>query len=58
MGQAKSISAADSAVVSFQVMISVEDLAGNAVFTDKLIPVYAFGTGFVSENVEIKSRRV
>jgi hypothetical protein len=55
VGQAKSISAADSAVVSFQVMISVEDPAGNAVFTDILIPVYAFGTGFVSENVEIRA---
>ena len=36
-------------------MISVEDMEGNAVFTDKLIPFYTFGTGFVSENVEIKA---
>jgi hypothetical protein len=42
-------------VVSYQIMISVEDMNGNAVITDKLIPLYVFGTGFVSENVEIKT---
>lgn len=36
-------------------MISVEDMAGNAVLTDKLIPLYTFGTSFVSENIEIKT---
>jgi hypothetical protein len=53
--QTKSSTASDSAIVSFQVMISVEDLAGNAVFTDKLIPLYTFGTGFVSENIKINA---
>ena len=45
----------DSATSSFQIMISVEDKEGNAVFTDKLIPLYTFGTGFVSENIEIEA---
>lgn len=36
-------------------MISVVDMQGNSVFTDKLIPLYTFGTDFVSENVEIKA---
>jgi hypothetical protein len=51
----KSGKGTDSAALSFQIMISVEDLAGNAVLTDKLIPLYGFGTGFVSENIEIKT---
>ena len=55
VSMAKSATVNDSGVVSFQIMISVEDLAGNAVFTDKLIPIYSFGTGFVSENLEIKT---
>lgn len=53
VSMAKSGTLNDSAAVSFQIMLSVEDMAGNAVFTDKLIPLYAFGTGFVSENVQI-----
>jgi len=54
LNQSKSGNANDSAQVSFQIMISVKDMDGNAVFTDKLIPLYPFGTSFVSENVEIK----
>ncbi len=54
-GNQDSKSVTDSGTISFQIMISVEDLVGNAVFTDKLIPLYVFGTGFVSENVEIKA---
>jgi hypothetical protein len=49
----KSDAAPDSGLLSFQIMISVEDMGGNAIFTDKLIPLYTFGTGYVSENVEI-----
>ncbi len=52
----KSIASPDTGItVSFQLMISVEDLAGNAIFTDKLVPLYTFGTGLVSENVQIKA---
>ena len=36
-------------------MISVADMKGNSVLTDKLIPLYTFGTGFVSEKIEIKT---
>jgi hypothetical protein len=43
----------DTALVSYQVMVSVEDTEGNPVLTDELIPVYIFGAGFVSEEVEL-----
>lgn len=46
---------ADSVVTSMHILVSVEDIAGNKVFTDKLIPLYSFGTGFLSENIEIRS---
>jgi hypothetical protein len=48
-------STADSTNASFHVLISVIDLDSNVVFTDKLIPLYIFGTGFVSESIEIKA---
>jgi hypothetical protein len=51
----KSATSPDSGIVSYQIMISVTDLQGNAVLTDKLIPLYTFGTDYVSENVEIKT---
>jgi hypothetical protein len=54
VNQVKASPTSDSAIVSFQILISVEDMDGNAVFIDKLIPIYAFGTSFVSENIEIK----
>lgn len=54
-GFAKSALSDDSAQVSYQILFSVEDVEGNPVFTDKLIPLYQFGTGFVSENIEIES---
>jgi hypothetical protein len=53
--QAKSATIADTALLSFQIMISVEDISGAVVFTDKLIPVYKFGSGFVSESIEIRT---
>lgn len=43
----------DSLPPAYQLMVSVEDLAGKPVFTDKLIPVYTFGTGLISEKIEI-----
>jgi len=45
----------DSAVVSYQLMVSVVDMEGNSVLSDKLIPLYTFGTGFVSAKIEIKT---
>jgi hypothetical protein len=54
LSQLKSVST-DSAVVSYQLLVSVQNLNGGVVFTDKLIPIYTFGTGFVSEKLEIKA---
>lgn len=48
-------SGADSLTASYQILVSVADLSGNAIFTDKLIPLYIFGTGFVSESVELEA---
>jgi len=45
----------DTALVSYQVMVSVKDTEGNPVLTDELIPVYIFGAGFVSEEVELEA---
>ena len=44
-----------SVATSYQILVSVEAMNGNAVFTDKLIPLYVFGTGFVSESIEIEA---
>jgi len=56
-GTAKSSSATaqDSGITSYHVMITVEDLDGIPVLTDFLVPVYAFGAGFTSENVELEA---
>jgi hypothetical protein len=45
----------DSTLVSYQLMISVEDTKGNQILSDKLVPLYTFGTNFVSAKVEIKT---
>jgi hypothetical protein len=46
---------ADSGMVSYQLMVSIEDLYGNSVLTDEMIPVYTFGSEFISEKIEIKA---
>ncbi len=46
---------ADSGMVTYHLMVSIEDLYGNPVLTDEIIPVYTFGSGFVSEKIEIKA---
>jgi hypothetical protein len=48
-------SSLDSGIMSFHIMVSIEDMEGNSVISDSLIPVYAFGTGFTSENVELQT---
>lgn len=54
--QAKSANLSnDSALVSYHLIVSVEDTEGNPVLTDELIPVYMFGTGFISDEVEMAS---
>jgi hypothetical protein len=45
----------DSGMVSYQLMVSIEDLNGNPIFTDEMIPVYTFGSGFISEKIEIRT---
>jgi hypothetical protein len=55
LSQSKSANSTDETAISFQILVSVEDMTGNAIFTDKLIPIYTFGTSFVSENIEIKT---
>jgi hypothetical protein len=42
-------------MVSYQLMVSISDLSGKPVITDKMIPVYTFGSGFISEKIEIKT---
>jgi hypothetical protein len=48
-------SKSDSVVAVMHLLVSVEDLSGNPVFTDKMIPLYTFGTSFMSENLEMES---
>jgi len=43
---------ADSLPAVYNLLVSLEDLTGNHV-TDTLIPVYSFGSGFVSEKLEL-----
>jgi hypothetical protein len=52
---AKSAAVTDSTVTAYQIMLSVTDLQGNPVLTDKMIPLYTFGTEFVSEKIEIRT---
>ena len=40
---------------SYQLLISVTGANGEMIFEDKLIPVYGFGNGFVSEQIEIRA---
>jgi hypothetical protein len=55
VGQLKSGALTDSTTVAYQLLVSIQDLAGNPVLTDKLIPLYAFGPGFLSEKIEIRA---
>jgi len=54
---AKSLSGSsiDSGIMSYHIMVSIEDMEGKSVVSDSLIPVYAFGAGFTSENVELQT---
>ncbi len=45
----------EDGVPSFHILVSIEDMEGNEVVTDSLLPVYAFGQGFTSENLELKA---
>ena len=56
-GTAKSLSgdSLDNGILSYHVLITVEDIEGNIVISDSLIPVYAFGPSFTSENIELQT---
>ncbi len=45
----------NSGISPYHIMISADDPEGNHVIADSLIPVYAFGSGFTSEDVELQS---
>jgi len=45
----------DDGIMSYHILISIDDMEGNNIIADSLIPVYAFGTGFTSENVELQT---
>ena len=47
---------AEGDLVSYHLMVSVEDNEGNPVFTGKLVPVYPFGPGYISEEMEMEAR--
>ncbi len=51
----KSGNGSDSSMMSYHMMVTIEDLYGNPVMTDEIIPVYMFGSGFISENIEIRT---
>jgi hypothetical protein len=53
--QAKSGTTDSTVIVSYQLLVSVEDLDGNEVLNDKLIPIYRFGAGFVSDNIKLST---
>jgi hypothetical protein len=54
-GDAAKSGTADSGRMYYQLMVSIKDLNGNPVMTDEMIPVYTFGSGFISEKIEIKA---
>ncbi len=54
-GQTKSAIGDSTEVASYHLLVSVEDMNGNQVLNDELIPIYQFGTSFVSENIELRT---
>ena len=52
---AKSGSVFDSAIVSYHLVISVEDTYGNPVMNDKTFPLLIFGSGYITDKIEFKA---
>ena len=46
---------AEDDMVSYHLMVSVEDSEGNPVMTGELIPAYLFGPGYISEELEMEA---
>jgi hypothetical protein len=44
-------------VSAYQVLISVTGIHGEEVLTDELVPLYQFGTGYISEKVKLETGR-
>lgn len=44
---------ADTDLVSYHLLVSVEDADGSPVLTDNLVPVYLFGPGYISDELEM-----
>jgi hypothetical protein len=44
---------ADTDLVSYHLLVSVEDSDGTSVLSDHLVPVYLFGPGYISEELEM-----
>ncbi len=53
INQLKSGDEDSTALTSYHLLVSIEDMDGNPVLSDELIPVYLFGNGFISENIEL-----
>ena len=51
----KTSKGSDTTIAPLQLLLSVEDGRGNVIFNDKLIPIFSFGTGYMSENIEMKA---
>jgi len=51
----KSALSSDSANVAYQIMVSIEDMEGTLIMSDSLIPLYIFGTDYVSENIRLNA---
>lgn len=49
----KSAFSSDDGTAAYQLMISIENMDGEVLINDKLIPLYIFGTAYVSENIEL-----
>ncbi len=45
----------DTAVLSWHLLVSIENEAGQLVISDELLPIYPFGPAFISENLELEA---
>ena len=45
----------DDDLVSYHLMVSVEDSDGNPVLTGEMVPVYLFGSSYISEELEMEA---
>ena len=44
-----------SGIVTYHLMICIEDMEGNSIMSDSLIPLYTFGNDFISEKMELNT---